>query len=257
MSSILAPIFVEETIVYPESDGKPMANNTAQFDAIVKFKENLEIVFAHDPDVLVVGDLLWYPVQGCPDICCAPDVMVVFGRPKGYRGSYRQWEEGYIPPQVVFEILSTSNTKKEMDQKFTFYEQYGVEEYYLYDPERNKLRGWLRTGNQLSPILSLHQWTSPRMQIRFEQTQHDVILYRPDGQEFLSMTEFYQAVLAAQQEAEQERKRREQAEQRAEKAEQRAEKAEQQAEKAEQQAKQFAALLRQMGIDPDTHFEQN
>ena len=35
--------------------------------------------------------------------------MVVFGRPKGYRGSYRQWEEGGIAPQVVFEILSPGN----------------------------------------------------------------------------------------------------------------------------------------------------
>ena len=35
--------------------------------------------------------------------------MVVFGRPKGRRGSYRQWEEDNIPPQVVFEILSPGN----------------------------------------------------------------------------------------------------------------------------------------------------
>jgi Uma2 family endonuclease len=44
----------------------------------------------------------------------APDVMVVFGRPKGERRSYRQWQEGNIAPQVVFEILSSGNTLKEM-----------------------------------------------------------------------------------------------------------------------------------------------
>ncbi len=32
--------------------------------------------------------------------------MVVFGRPKGDRGSYKQWLENQIAPQVVFEILS-------------------------------------------------------------------------------------------------------------------------------------------------------
>lgn len=50
--------------------------------------------------------LLWYPVESHPEIRTAPDVLVVFGRPKGHRGSYKQWEEDNIPPQVVFEILS-------------------------------------------------------------------------------------------------------------------------------------------------------
>jgi Uma2 family endonuclease len=68
-------------------------------------KENLECLFADHPDVFVAGDLLWYPVEGRPDIRVAPDALVTFGRPKGYRGSYQQWQEGNIAPQVVFEIL--------------------------------------------------------------------------------------------------------------------------------------------------------
>ncbi len=40
--------------------------------------------------------------------------MVAFGRPKGERGSYQQWKENNIPPQVVFEILSPGNTQTEM-----------------------------------------------------------------------------------------------------------------------------------------------
>ena len=67
---------------YPESDGQPMADNTEQFDWLVKIKENLEILFAERPDVFIAGDLLWYPV---PDRRItnpvALDVMVVFGRP--------------------------------------------------------------------------------------------------------------------------------------------------------------------------------
>jgi hypothetical protein len=34
---------------YPESDGQPMADNTEQYDWMVKIKENLEILFAEDP----------------------------------------------------------------------------------------------------------------------------------------------------------------------------------------------------------------
>ncbi len=92
-------------IVYPESDGKPMADNTLQWDWMVKIVGELRGLFAGQ-DVLVAGDLFWYPVQGNPKAVIAPDALVVFGRPPGYRGSYKQWEEGGIAPQVVFEVLS-------------------------------------------------------------------------------------------------------------------------------------------------------
>jgi Uma2 family endonuclease len=55
------PIFPE--IDYPDSDGNPMSDNTEQYRWIVIIKENLEIMFADDPNVFVAGDLLWYPVR--------------------------------------------------------------------------------------------------------------------------------------------------------------------------------------------------
>ena len=121
----------QKDIIYPESDGQPMADNTKQFELIVLIKKNLDLLFANDPNVFVAGDLLWYAIKGNNVTCKAPDVMVVFGRPKGDRGSYLQWKEDNIPPQVVFEILSPSNSAKEMISKYKFYERYGVEEYYL------------------------------------------------------------------------------------------------------------------------------
>src|SRR4051795_5963477 len=98
-------------ITYPDTDGQPMAENTLQFQWIVTIKEGLEHAFAADPDVFVAGDLFWYPVEGHPEIVVAPDAMVVFGRQKGHRMSYRQWEEGGIAPQVVFDVLSPSNRR--------------------------------------------------------------------------------------------------------------------------------------------------
>ncbi len=53
-------------IVYPETDGEPMAENTLQFQWIVTIKEGLEAVFLDQPDVFVAGDLFWYPVEGDP-----------------------------------------------------------------------------------------------------------------------------------------------------------------------------------------------
>ncbi|OQY45045.1 MAG: hypothetical protein B6242_11385 [Anaerolineaceae bacterium 4572_78] len=106
-----------DTTIYSESDGKPISDNTEQYKKIVLVTENLKSQYADDPDVFVAEDLLWYTVRGNNKQRRAPDTMVVFGRPKGKRGSYKQWLEDNIPPQVVFEIMSPSNTRREMKEE--------------------------------------------------------------------------------------------------------------------------------------------
>jgi Uma2 family endonuclease len=232
-------------VFYPESDGKPMSDNTKQFRWIVVIEQNLEWLFADNPTVFIAGDLLWYPVEGNNTLSTAPDAMVVFGRPKGDRGSYQQWREDNIPPQVAFEILSPSNTKREMARKLVFYQQYGVEEYYVYDPDRNQLEGWCRSADGLlDQIESMSGWVSPRLGIRFEMAE-ELQLYRPDGSPFSSFAEINQRLEQAEQQAEQERQRAEQERQRAEQERQRAE-------QAEQRSQQLAERLRSLGVDPDT-----
>jgi len=176
-------------IIYPDSDGEPMAENTQQFRWIVVIKENLELLFADHEDVFVAGDLLWYPIEGDNKTRRAPDALVVFGRPKGDRGSYKQWEEDNIPPQVVFEVLSPGNRLTEMMQKLEFYERFGVEEYYLYDPDQVDLTGWLRSGDSLKVIDSMEGWVSPRLQIRFDLSSDTLVIYRPDGERFYTFVE--------------------------------------------------------------------
>ncbi|AVH73637.1 Uma2 family endonuclease [Nostoc sp. 'Lobaria pulmonaria (5183) cyanobiont'] len=214
---------IDSDLLYPDSDGKPMAENTEQYRWIVLIKENLEILFANNDNILIVGDLLWYPVRSQLITPTAPDVMVIFGRPKGKRRSYRQWQEDNISPQVVFEILSPSNDAKEMDRKLEFYDTYGVEEYYLYDPESFQLDGWLRQNNHLNKLWQMDGWVSPRLEIRFETGQGELVIYRLDGQRFLNSLELNQ----------------------------RAERAELLLEQERQRAEQLAAYLRNLGIDPD------
>jgi Uma2 family endonuclease len=132
--------------------------------------------------LFVAGDLLWYPVEGDNKLRQAPDVMVVFGRPKGDRGSYKQWEEDNIPPQVVFEILSPGNLLKDMAKKFKFYERYSVEEYYIYDPDSTELIGWLRSGKELDVIEEMNGWVSPRLGVRFHLTSDNLEILSPSGQ---------------------------------------------------------------------------
>ena len=176
-------------IVYPDSDGLPMAENTLQFRWIVLVKENLEDVFANDPNVFVAGDLFWYPIEGDPKTRVAPDVLVALGRPKGERGSYKQWEEAGIAPQVVWEILSPGNRTLEMLNKYQFYERFGVEEYYVYDPDTGVLTGWTRQDDALTPIAELDGWISPLLKIRFQFVDGELKLFRPDDQPFVSLIE--------------------------------------------------------------------
>jgi Uma2 family endonuclease len=199
----------EPTVIYPESDGQPMAENTLQFQWIVTIKENLDLQFRGQRDVFVAGDLLWYPVEGEPTIRQAPDVMTAFGRPKGHRGSYRQWEEGGIAPQAAFEILSPGNRSGEMLRKFQFYEKYGVEEYYVYNPDTNVLEGWLRRDAQLAEIDDLQGWVSPRLGIRFELNPATLAIYRSSGEPFLSYLELASQLDLIRQEKEKERQEKE------------------------------------------------
>jgi Uma2 family endonuclease len=182
-------IVKKENIIYPDSDGQPMADNTKQFNWIVLIKEGLEALFANRPDVFVAGDLLWYPVEGKPTIRKAPDVLVAFGRPKGDRGSYKQWEEDNIAPQVVFEINSPGNTTLEMLRKFDFYQRYGVQEYVFYDPDTNELAIWVRNNGKLETVEEVNNWRSPLLGVRFVLDEDTLFLYRPDGERFATYTE--------------------------------------------------------------------
>src|SRR5882672_4030201 len=107
--STLAAVLTKQTVVYPESDGLLMSDNTKQFRWIVTIEGGLEALYRDQPNVFVAANLLWYSVEGDSTIRVAPDILIVFGRPKGDRGSYLQWLEDNIAPQVIFEVASPGN----------------------------------------------------------------------------------------------------------------------------------------------------
>ncbi len=242
--SLSIPRRPRPAIIYPESDGLPIAENTLQFEWIVTDKEGLDALFDDDPNVFVAGDLLWYPVQGDNKTRVAPDTMVAFGRPKGFRGSYMQWEEEGIPPQVVFEVLSPGNRPDEMIKKHGFYEHYGVEEYYLYNPDTVELFGWVRRASTLEPISQIRGFTSPRLRIRFELDEESLRIFGPDGRRFLTFGELVRQRNTL--EAETNRLARE----RDEIAHDR-DKIARQLEEDRRKAERMAAQLRALGIEPE------
>ncbi|NER05953.1 MAG: Uma2 family endonuclease [Okeania sp. SIO3C4] len=196
-------------IIYPESDGLPLADNTIQFRFITTIVGGIAGMYKDNPNVFVAGDLFWYPKHRQPWVKQAPDVMVVFGRPQGDRRSYKQWEEDNIPPQVVFEIASPSNTITELEvTKLEFYSEYGAQEYYVYDPDTGRLKGWLRQGEVLTPIEVMEGWISPQLGVRFEKEGKELQIYRPDGERFATYVEIIEQKeqeATARQQAEQER----------------------------------------------------
>jgi Uma2 family endonuclease len=212
----ITPILSKPKVVYPESDDEPIAENTKQYEYIVTVKGGLDAVFRDNPNVFVAADLFWYPVKGNNKIRTAPDTMVAFGRPKGHRGSYLQWREGDVAPQAVFEILSPGNRVGKLAEKFEFYDQYGVEEYYVYDPDEGMLAGWLRKKKKLTVIKNMEGWISPRLKVRFELHDGELYLFAPDGKKFSTFAELVE-----------------------------------QAKKGEERAAKLAAQLKTLGVEPE------
>ena len=248
MATLAAPPRVRNAeIFYPDSDGRPMADNTLQYEWIEKIKGGCEALFADNAEVFVAGDLLWYPVEGKPKVCAAPDVLVVFGRPKGYRGAYIQHEEDGIAPQVVFEILSPGNSAGEMTAKALFYDRYKVEEYYLYDPETVEFDVFLRDENGVLTQTGFDkEFVSPRLGVRFAlpDDAEALVIYRPDGERFKSYVE-----LAAERNIATAERNAIAFERDAVTVERDAATAERDAEKA--RAERLAARLRELGVEPD------
>lgn len=210
-------------VVYPDSDGAPMADNTLQFEWIVVLKENLDAALPG----FVAGDLLWYPIEGDNRTRRAPDVLVALDRPKGHRGSYKQWVEGG-PPDVVMEVLSPRNTPVEMFHKLAFYSEHGAKEFYVLDPMENELLVWVDRGHGLAPVKRGESFESPLLGITFR-VNHTVRVFHRDGSPFRS----FQEILAERDAALE-----------------RAAKAEARAAEAEARAEALHAELRALRVDP-------
>lgn len=202
--STQAPLLALEQVDYPDSDGLPVSDKTLQFQWIMTIVGGLRALFRDDPNVFVAGDLLWYPIEGDNKTRTAPDALVAFGRPKGHRGSYKQWEEGGVAPQVVFEIQSPGNRPPEIIRKHRFYDDFGVEEFYMYDPDKHGLYGWQRQADSLVEIPEMNGWVSPRLGIRFMLGEDALTILDPRGRPFTTYEEQAERADVAEERAAQE-----------------------------------------------------
>lgn len=126
------------TIDYPESDGEPMAETDVHYRLMTDLRFELEQFFRGESDVYVSGNILLYYVEGNPKKRVAPDVFVARGVQKGDRRVYKLWEEGRAP-EVVFEVSSRQTWREDLNTKWRLYEDLGVKEYFIFDPEYDYL----------------------------------------------------------------------------------------------------------------------
>lgn len=111
----------DDEIIYPESDGKPLAENTLQFDYILMIKEGIEDLFSQNPDVFVAGDLLWYPVEGQPKINVAPNTMGYLVVLKGFANLIYSGKKITLLPKLSLKFgrKATENKSARISLSFT------------------------------------------------------------------------------------------------------------------------------------------
>jgi len=123
-----------DEIVYPSSDGQPMAETPEHLLLMVALISALRHYFKSHRDVYVIGNMFLYYEKGNPGARRAPDIMVVKGiDPKVRRRSFKTWVEGTVPAAVI-ELTSAETAQEDQEIKLHLYQKLGVREYIMFDP---------------------------------------------------------------------------------------------------------------------------
>jgi len=139
---------LDDGVVYPTSDGQPMAETQIHGESMMYVTSALRWWFrkhGHD-DVYVGSNNFLYYERGNPRAVVAPDVYVVVGAPTHPpRDTYMLWNEPK-GPDFVLEVTSKSTRRDDERHKRAVYAALGVREYFLYDPRAEwlapPLQGW-------------------------------------------------------------------------------------------------------------------
>jgi Uma2 family endonuclease len=179
-------------IVYPSSDGEPLAES---YDHLYVIMTTLAMLLQHlkGQQATVLADQFLYYAPGFPRLRVAPDVMVIFNVAPGGRDNYKTWEEGQVP-SVIFEMTSPGTQSKDDVEKKNLYESLGVSEYWQFDPRGEwipeKLRGYRLQGDleQIYIPITNNQSTSLQLQLMVE--DKIIAFYRLDnGERLLPLAE--------------------------------------------------------------------
>ena len=146
---------------YPDSDDVPVALTPAEHRWLARRRGELDEFFLEHPEVLVL--------EG--------------------RDSFKIWMSNGKCPLVVFEILA-NDIIQEPSMMRRLWEVQGVEEYYVFNPNDDGLRGYILKAGAFQPITDINRWTSPRLGITFVYDERRKLKIRkPDGTFFRTTAE--------------------------------------------------------------------
>jgi Uma2 family endonuclease len=123
---------------YPDSDGRPMGETDFHYAALRLLRDALED-FSASLGWYIATNILMYYQFGNPKGRRDPDILIAKGVGMHKRRSFRFWEEKK-KPCTLFEISSKKTWREDTGEKRTLYEQLGIPEYFLFDPEGKYLK---------------------------------------------------------------------------------------------------------------------
>ena len=122
------------TLVYPESDGEPMAETPRHQQVMIDCMDILRSHFHGFADVYIGGNMMLYYEEGNPRKSISPDVFMVRGLSKKELRTYKTWEQPSTL-DFVLEVASPSTYTRDFNQKMEIYAKIlRVKAYYIYDP---------------------------------------------------------------------------------------------------------------------------
>ena len=141
----------------PYSDGEPLDSSWHR-DAMNLLIELIRVLFLGRTDYFVGGDMFIYfsnkrvfnrDFRG-PDVYLVKDVDGTYDR-----NSWIVWEEDGRYPNLIIELLSPTTATIDRTTKKDLYERtFRTPEYFLYDPDAEKLEGWrLGPGSRYEPLM--------------------------------------------------------------------------------------------------------
>ena len=194
-------------IIYPSSDGEPVAETYIHLYAILTTLEVLKQYLSGQQGTVLANQFMYYS-QGLPRMRVAPDVMVIFNVEPGGRDNYKIWEEKEVP-QVIFEMTSPGTKNQDQEFKKTLYEQLGVKEYWLFDPKGEwipeQLKGY-RLRNTVYEVIEDNRSEPLQLQLKVEGQL--IGFYREDtGKKLLIPEELATALQEKETELQQEKQK--------------------------------------------------
>ena len=121
-----------QAVEYPSSDGRPVAETDLHYDRLTDVVAMLKYRYGCRSDVYVGANMLVYDEPGNVHRHLSPDAFVAFGVPNRRRDVFKLWEER--APSFVLEVTSRSTRGEDAVTKRRRYGEWGVAEYFQYDP---------------------------------------------------------------------------------------------------------------------------